>query len=155
RVKERLGADRLDSWDAIFKPEIAQKLADCGIALLDSPTDVFDTVRNYLGLDPTSESEENLKKAEALLRQVRPYVKYFHSSQYIDDLANGEICVALGYSGDVYQAIDDAAGGRRLAYAIPKEGAIIWFDLMAIPADAPHPGNAHKFIDYILQPEVA
>ena len=155
KVKARLGDVEVDSWDLIFKPELAAKLADCGVALLDSPTDVFDTARNYLGLPPTSEKDEDLKKAEALLQQLRPHVKYFHSSQYIDDLANGEICVALGYSGDVFQAIEDAVGRQELAYAIPKEGAVIWFDLMAIPADAPHPGNAHLFIDYILRPEVA
>jgi putrescine transport system substrate-binding protein len=154
KVKARLGDVEVDSWDLIFKPEIAAKLADCGIALLDSPTDVFDTARNYLGLNPTSEKDADLKKAEELLQRLRPHVKYFHSSQYIDDLANGEICVALGYSGDLFQAIDDAGEGRKIAYAIPKEGAIIWFDLMAIPADAPHPGNAHLFIDYVLRPEV-
>jgi putrescine transport system substrate-binding protein len=154
KVKARLGGG-IDSWDAIFKPEVARKLADCGVALLDSPTDVFDTARNYLGLKPTSESEEDLRKAEALLMKVRPFVRYFHSSQYIDDLANGEICVALGYSGDVFQAIDDAAGKHEIAYVIPKEGAALWFDVMAIPADAPHPDNAHRFIDYVLRPEVA
>jgi putrescine transport system substrate-binding protein len=154
KVRARLGAG-IDSWDAIFKPEMARKLADCGVALLDSPTDVFDTARNYLGLKPTSESEEDLKKAEALLMKARPFVRYFHSSQYIDDLANGEICVALGYSGDVFQAIDDAAGKHEIAYVIPKEGAALWFDVMAIPADAPHPDNAHRFIDYVLRPEVA
>lgn len=156
KVKARLGDDVVvDSWDLIFRPELASRLADCGIALLDSPTDVFDTARNYLGLDPNSEREEDLEKAEALLRKVRPYIRYFHSSQYIDDLANGEICVALGYSGDIFQAIDDAGDGRELAYVIPKEGAVIWFDVMAIPADAPHPVNAHRFIDYVLRPEVA
>jgi len=154
KVKARLGDLPIESWDLIFKPELAKKLADCGVALLDSPTDVFDTARNYLGLKPTSEGEDDLKKAEALLRKARPYVKYFHSSQYIDDLANGEICVALGYSGDVFQAIDDAAGKQDLAYVIPKEGAVLWFDVMAIPADAPHPENAHRFIDYVLRPEV-
>jgi putrescine transport system substrate-binding protein len=154
-VKARLGDAEVDSWDLIFKPEVAAKLADCGIALLDSPTDVFDTARNYLGLGPTSEKEADLKQAEALLGRLRPHVRYFHSSQYIDDLANGEICVAFGYSGDLFQAIDDAAGRQEIAYVIPKEGAVIWFDLMAIPADAPHPGNAHLFIDYVLRPEVA
>lgn len=154
KVKARLGDAEVDSWDLIFKPEIARKLADCGVGVLDSPTDVFDTARNYLGLKPTSEGEQDLKKAEALLKKARPHVRYFHSSQYIDDLANGEICVALGYSGDIFQAIDDAAGKQELAYVIPKEGAVLWFDVMAIPADAPHPDNAHRFIDYVLRPEV-
>lgn len=155
KVKARLGDVEVESWDLLFKPELAKKLADCGVAMLDSPTDVFDTARNYLGLKPTSENQEDLKKAEALLRKARPYVRYFHSSQYIDDLANGEICVALGYSGDVFQAIDDSGGKQDLAYVIPKEGAVLWFDVMAIPADAPHPDNAHRFIDYVLRPEVA
>src|SRR5690606_8123419 len=124
------------------------------IALLDAPSEVFEIARNYLGIDPHSEDIEDLERALALLQEVRPYIKYFHSSQYIDDLANGEICMAMGWSGDVLLAIDDAARTVEVGYGIPKEGTIIWFDLMAIPADAPHPENAHRFIDFILRPEV-
>jgi putrescine transport system substrate-binding protein len=155
KVKEALGdAAPVDSWDLIFKPEFAQKLQGCGIALLDSPSEVVGIALHYLGLDPNSESEEDLKKAEELITSVKPYIRYFHSSQYIDDLGNGEICVALGYSGDIFIASDNAADGVEVQYVIPKEGAGSLFDFLAIPADAPHPDNAHKFINYILQPEV-
>jgi len=158
KVTEALGADApVDSWDLIFKPEYAEKLASCGISLLDSPSEVVGIALNYLGLDPNSESEEDLAKAEELINSIKPYVRYFHSSQYIDDLGNGEICVALGYSGDVFIAADaaaEAAAGVEVQYVIPKEGAGSLFDFLAIPVDAPHPDNAHKFIDYILKPEV-
>jgi len=157
-LTERLGADQpLDTWDILFDPELVAKLADCGVAMLDSPSEVVGTVLNYLGLDPNSENAEDLAKAEALLLSIRPYVRYFHSSQYIDDLGAGEICLALGYSGDVFIAADAAAeanSGVEVGYVIPKEGALTAFDLMAIPADAPHLENAYKFIDYILQPQV-
>ena len=155
KVTEALGADTpVDSWDILFKPENAEKLAGCGIALLDSPSEVMGTVLHYIGLDANSESEEDLAKAEATLTAIKPHIRYFHSSQYIDDLANGEICLALGYSGDIFIASDNAAEGVEVGYVIPKEGAATLMDLLAIPADAPHPENAHKFIDYIMKPEV-
>jgi putrescine transport system substrate-binding protein len=157
KVQAALGGP-IDSWQAILDPKNAAKLKSCGIALLDAPTDVIDSVLIALGKDPNSEQEEDLKAAEAALMAVRPNVRYFHSSQYITDLANGEICVAVGYSGDVLQARDranEAGKGVKIAYAIPKEGAQVWMDAMAIPADAPHPGNAHLFIDFIMQPEIA
>ena len=157
KVKERLGDVPVDSWDLIFKPEVASKLADCGIALLDSPSEVMGTALHYLGLDANSESAEDLAKGEALLLAARPNIRYFHSSQYIDDLGSGEICVALGYSGDVFIAADaatEANAGVEVGYVIPKEGALTAFDLMAIPVDAPHLENAYKFIDYVLRPEV-
>ena len=158
KVTEALGADApLDSWDLIFKPEFAEKLSSCGISLLDSPSEVVGIALHYLGLDPNSESEEDLAKAEELLTSIKPFVRYFNSSQYIDDLGNGEICLALGYSGDIFIAADAAAAanqGVEVQYVIPKEGAATLFDFLAIPADAPHPDNAHKFINYILEPEV-
>jgi putrescine transport system substrate-binding protein len=158
KVTEALGADvPVDSWDLIFKPELAEKVAGCGISLLDSPSEVTGIALNYLGLDPNSESEEDLAKAEALLNSVKPFIRYFNSSQYIDDLGNGEICVALGYSGDIFIAADAGAAAAtpvEIQYVIPKEGAATLFDFLAIPVDAPHPDNAHKFINYILQPEV-
>lgn len=158
KVTEALGADvPVDSWDLIFKPELAEKVAGCGISLLDSPSEVTGIALNYLGLDPNSESEEDLAKAEELLNSVKPYIRYFNSSQYIDDLGNGEICVALGYSGDIFIAADAGASAAtpvEINYVIPKEGAATLFDFLAIPADAPHPDNAHKFINYILEPEV-
>ena len=158
KVTEILGADApVDSWDLIFKPEYAEKLASCGISLLDSPSEVVGIALNYLGLDANSESEEDLLKAEELLNSVKPFIRYFHSSQYIDDLGNGEICVALGYSGDIFIAADAGAAAAtpvEVQYVIPKEGAATLFDFLAIPVDAPHPDNAHKFINYILEPEV-
>ena len=158
KVTEALGADAdLESWDLLFKPEVAGKLAGCGIAVLDSPSEVVGIALNYLGLDPNSESEEDLQKAEELLTSVKPFIRYFHSSQYIDDLGNGEICLALGYSGDIFIAADAAAAaaqGVEVTYLIPREGAATLFDFLAIPADAPHPENAHAFINYIMEPEV-
>ncbi|KKC35889.1 spermidine/putrescine ABC transporter substrate-binding protein [Devosia epidermidihirudinis] len=158
KVKAALGDDApTDSWDLLFKPEYAEKLASCGIALLDSPSEVTGIMLNYLGLDPNSENDEDLAKAETALAAIKPYVRYFNSSKYIDDLGNGEICVALGYSGDVFIAADAASAanhGVEVQYVIPKEGAATLFDFLAIPADAPHPDNAHKFINYILEPEV-
>jgi putrescine transport system substrate-binding protein len=158
KVAEILGADApVDSWDLIFKPEYAQKLAACGLSLLDSPSEVVGIALNYLGLDANSESQDDLAKAEALITSIKPYVRYFNSSQYIDDLGNGETCVALGYSGDVFIAADAGAAAANpveIRYVIPKEGAGTLFDFLAIPAEAPHPDNAHKFINYILEPQV-
>lgn len=158
KVKEALGADAaLDTWDLLFKPEVAEKLASCGIAVLDSPSEVTGIALNYLGLDPNSENADDLAKVEALLTAVKPSIRYYHSSQYIDDLGNGEICLALGYSGDIFIAADAASSagqGNEITYLIPKEGAATLIDFLAIPADAPHPENAHKFINFILQPEI-
>ena len=157
-VKERLGDVEIDSLDMLFKPEVAAKLADCGIAVLDSPAEVMATVNNYLGEDPNSEKTDVLNASAKVLSEARPYYKYFHSSQYISDLANGEICVALGYNGDILQAQDRAAEagqGVNVGYVIPKEGALVWFDVMAIPKDAPHADAAMKYIDYILRADIA
>jgi len=157
KVKAALGTDTIDSWSAIFEPENAAKLKDCGLVMLDASLEVFDSMLIYLGKDPNGQNADNLKLAEEAMMKVRPYVRYFHSSQYINDLANGEICVALGWSGDVLQAQARGAEAEKpvtVAYTIPKEGAIIWFDNLAIPADAPHPDNAHKFINYIMEPAV-
>jgi putrescine transport system substrate-binding protein len=158
KVKERLGDQAVDTWDIVFKPELVSKLADCGVTLLDAPAEIMATALNYLGLDPNSESAEDLKKAEDLLMSIRPHVRYFNSSQYIDDLGNGEVCLSVGYSGDVFiaqAAAAEANAGVEVGYVIPKEGALKWFDLFAIPADAPHPDNAHKFIDFMLRPDIA
>jgi putrescine transport system substrate-binding protein len=157
KVEAALGGP-VDSWDVVFKPEIVSKLADCGVTLLDAPAEIMATALNYLGLDPNSESADDLKKAEDLLMSIRPYVRYFNSSQYIDDLGNGEVCLSVGYSGDVFiaqAAAAEAGAGVEVAYVIPKEGALQWYDLFAIPADAPHPDNAHKFIDFMLRPDIA
>ena len=155
KVRERIPDAPLDSWDLLFDPQYAGKLADCGITLLDAADEVNEIALNYLGYPPGSSDLKQLEEAMAMVAKIRPYVRYFHSSQYIDDFANGEICLVLGWSGDLYQAMNDAVAGLNLDYVIPKEGTIIWFDLLAIPADAPHPDNAHKLIDYLLRPEVA
>ncbi|MGB5132595.1 MAG: polyamine ABC transporter substrate-binding protein [Steroidobacteraceae bacterium] len=157
-VKKAIGTDTIDSWAAVFDPAIAKKLSKCGISMLDAPSEVADSALIYLGLDPNSERAEDLAAAEQLLLKVRRYVRYFHSSQYINDLATGEICVSLGWIGDMRQAHDRGAKAQtpvKVAYSIPKEGAIMWFDMLAIPADAPHPNNAHEFLNFIMDPAVA
>jgi putrescine transport system substrate-binding protein len=156
-VKRALGTDTIDSWSAILDPANAAKLAKCGITMLDAPTDVYGSVAIYKGIDPNSEKPEDLKVVEDTLMAVRPYIRYFHSSSYINDLASGEICVALGWSGDMLQARDRGAAAAKpvtVRYAIPKEGAINYFDMLAIPADAPHPDNAHAYLNYLMEPEV-
>ncbi len=157
KVKAALGTDKLDSWAILFEPENLKKLSKCGVSFMDSPDEVYPAVLQYLGLDPNSTNPEDYKKAEAQLLKVRPYITYFHSSKYISDLANGNICVAFGYSGDVFQARSRAAEAKKgvnIGYAIPKEGANLWFDLLAIPKDAKNVKEAHAFINYLLQPEV-
>lgn len=157
-IEKRISADKVGSWDMIFDPKTVALLADCGVTFLDSPSDIMAMALNYLGLDPNSEKKADLEKATELLLSVRPYIRYFHSSQYINDLANGDICVAVGYSGDILQArarADEAGQSVKIAYAIPKGGSQASFDMMAIPDDAPNPENALKFINYILEPEVA
>lgn len=157
KVKAALGTDKLDSWAILFEPENLKKLSKCGVSFMDSPDEVYPAVLQYLGLDPNSTNPDDYKKAEAQLLKVRPYITYFHSSKYISDLANGNICVAFGYSGDVFQArsrAEEAKKGVNIGYAIPKEGANLWFDLLAIPKDAKNVREAHAFINYLLQPEV-
>jgi putrescine transport system substrate-binding protein len=146
-----------DTFALLFDQETAKKLAGCGISLLDTPQEVFPAALAYLGIDPKSRDPGDLDKATALLLKIRPYVRKFHSSQYINDLANGDICIALGYSGDVIQARNRAAeakNGVKIVFRVPKEGAQFSIDMLAIPKDAPHPGNALRFIDYILRPQV-
>jgi putrescine transport system substrate-binding protein len=158
KIKQRLPDAPVDSWRMFYDPAVIAKFADCGVSLLDAPSEVIATVMVYLGKDPASESPADLQAAEKVLMAIRPYVRYVHSSRYIDDLANGEICLALGWSGDVKQAHDrakDAGKGIDIAYNIPNEGGVSNFDTLAIPADAPHPNNAHLFINYLLRPEVA
>jgi putrescine transport system substrate-binding protein len=148
----------VDSFRIVFDPAVAAKFKDCGISVLDAPSEMVAVALAYLGKDPNSQSPADLKQAEELLMKMRPYVRMIHSSNYIDALANGEICVAVGWSGDILQARDRAAEvnqGNVIKYNVPKEGTIIWFDMFAIPADAPHPDNAHLFIDFMNRPEVA
>lgn len=157
-VRKVLGESPLDSWNYIFDPTLAAKFKDCGISLLDAPDEILKLVLNWMGRDPNSQKEEDLRAAEEKLAAIRPFVRKIHSSQYIEDLANGDLCVAVGWSGDVLQARDraeEAGQGVVVKYVIPKEGAVVWFDMLAIPADAKHPKNAHTFINYLMDPQVA
>jgi putrescine transport system substrate-binding protein len=157
-VKARLPDAPVDSWRLLYDPAVVSKLADCGVTVLDEPTEVIGTALLYLGRNPNSESPADLAAAMKVLMAIRPYVRYVNSSRYIDDLANGEICLALGWSGDVKQAkVRAQQAGRTytIAYSIPKEGAVENFDVLAIPANAPHPRNANLFINYLLDPRVA
>jgi putrescine transport system substrate-binding protein len=146
------------SWDVVFKPENAAKLKDCGITVLDTPSELIPIALNYLGEDPHSFDPATIDKAAALLKSIRPYIRNFHSSSYINDLANGDVCLVVGWSGDIIQARDRAAeagNGVNVAYSIPKEGAPQWFDMLAIPKDAKNVDNAYAFINYLLDPKVA
>ncbi|EXF91958.1 putrescine/spermidine ABC transporter substrate-binding protein [Pseudomonas fluorescens HK44] len=157
KVKAALGVDKIDSWDVVLKPENLAKLKGCGVSFLDSPTEMLPVALHYLGLPTDSQKKEDLKKAEELFLKIRPSVTYFHSSKYISDLANGNICVAVGYSGDVQQAKTRAAeaGDKvKVSYAIPKEGAGSFYDMVAIPKDAENVEGAYKFMNYLLQPKV-
>jgi putrescine transport system substrate-binding protein len=157
-VKERLGEDApVDSWALVFDPAYAAKLADCGISLLDASTDMLPLALAFLGRDPLSQEQEDLEAAAEALKAVQPHIRYFHSSQYISDLANGEICVAVGFSGDLFQAAaraEEAGTALEIAYSVPKEGTQQWFDMMAIPVDAPNPDAAHAWINFMMDPEI-
>jgi putrescine transport system substrate-binding protein len=154
KVTEVLGADApMGSLDLILKPENMAKLAECGVHFLDAPAEIIPMTLKYLGEDPDSHDPEVISKAESVLTAVRPYIQKFHSSEYINALANGDICVAVGWSGDILQARDRAAeaeNGVEIAYNAPTEGALMWFDQMAIPEDAPNPDGAHKFLNFIM-----
>ena len=158
-VKAIFGPDAvIDSWDYVFNPDKISKFKDCGIHLLDSSDDIMPAALHYLHLDPNSSDPADLDKATKLLLRIRPFVRKFHSSEYLNALATGEICFVVGFSGDVIQAKKRAAeakGGIEIGYSIPKEGAQLWFDNLAIPKDAPHPQEAHELINYLLKPEVA
>jgi putrescine transport system substrate-binding protein len=157
-ITARMPDAPVDSWRMIFDPAVVSKFADCGVSILDAPSEVVGTVLLYLGRNPNSNSIADLKAAEEVLHAIRPYVRYVDSSRYIDMLANGDICLAMGWSGDVKQAHDralEAGKGIDIAYVIPHEGAIINYDVMAIPADAPHVANAHLFINFLLRPDIA
>ncbi|MCX4065392.1 polyamine ABC transporter substrate-binding protein [Pseudomonas sp. S1Bt30] len=157
KVKAALGVDKIDSWDTLLKPENIAKLKSCGVSFLDSPTEMLPVALHYLGLPTDTQKKDDLKKAEELFLKIRPSIGYFHSSKYISDLANGNICVAVGYSGDIQQAKSRAAeaGGKvKVAYDIPKEGAGSFYDMVAIPKDAENVDAAYKFMNYLLKPDV-
>jgi len=158
-VKGRLGGNAmLDSWDLVFKPELISKFKDCGIYMLDSADDILPAALHYLGLDPNSTERNDLDRAADLISKIRPAVRKFHSSEYINALAGGEICLVVGWSGDIKQAKNraiEAKNGVEIGYVIPKQGSQMWFDNIAIPKDAPHPETAHAFINFLLKPQVA
>lgn len=159
KVRERLGPNaQLNSWDLVLKPENISRLKDCGVHILDAPEDILPGTMNYLGINPDSKAEADIRRAADALVRIRTNVRKFHSSEYIAALANGDICMAVGYSGDVLQAkkrAEEAKNGIEIQYIIPKEGALMWFDSMAIPADARNVAEAHAFIDFMLRPDVA
>tara|TARA_Y100000815_G_scaffold210602_1_gene195023 strand:- start:1760 stop:2845 length:1086 start_codon:yes stop_codon:yes gene_type:complete len=154
KVAEVLGEDApIGSLELVFNPENMEKLAACGVHFLDAPTEMIPAALAYLGENPDSHDPEVIARTEAVLGAVRPYVQKFHNSEYINALANGDICVAVGWSGDILQArdrADEANNGVEIAYNAPSEGALMWFDQMAIPVDAPNPDAAHTFLNFIL-----
>jgi putrescine transport system substrate-binding protein len=157
KVKERMADAPLDSWDMIFKPEVIAKFKDCGIHILDAADDILPAALNYLKLDPNSKSPEDIQKAADLIAAVRPNIRKFHSSEYINALANGDICIAVGYSGDILQArsrATEAKNGNTIALSLPKEGAQMWFDQFAMPADGKNVEEAYAFVNYMMKPEV-
>ncbi|MBX3534755.1 MAG: polyamine ABC transporter substrate-binding protein [Xanthobacteraceae bacterium] len=163
KVKERLGDAPIDSWDIFFKPENLAKLKSCGVHVLDTAEELIPAALKYLGLDPDSKNAADIEKAGELLLKLRPYIQKFHSSEYINALANGEICLVVGWSGDVFQAkarAKEAAEKTKkplvdIEYVVPKEGAQIWFDSFSIPKDAPNPETAYAFINFMMRPDIA
>src|SRR5271169_923744 len=156
-VKALMPDAPLDSWSLVFDPAVAAKVAKCGISVLDSPAEMIRVVLSYLGKDPNSQSSDDLSAAEAVLAKIRPYIRNIHSSEYIEALANGDLCIAVAYNGDVMQARDrarEANKGIEIKYSVPKEGSILWFDMLAIPKDAPDPDSAYAFMNYMMTPEV-
>ncbi|MFM2485391.1 extracellular solute-binding protein [Celerinatantimonas yamalensis] len=160
KIKQILGPDApVDSWDLVFQPKYMKKLQQCGVSFLNAPTEILSTALNYMGKNPNSTTPSDYTDvALPLLKKIRPYISDINSSQYINDLANGDVCVVIGWSGDVMMAAnraEQAKNGIHIRYSIPKQGALVWFDMMAIPKDAPNPDAALKFINYILEPKVA
>lgn len=159
KVQEALGPDApIDSWDLVFKPENMEKLAECGVHFLDAPAEMIPAALKYIGEDPDSHDPDVIAKVEPVYAAVRPYIQKFHSSEYINALANGDICVAVGWSGDILQSRDRAAeaeNGVEVAFNAPKEGAQMWFDQMAIPVDAPNVDAAHTFLNFIMDAQNA
>ncbi len=157
KIRERLPNAPLTSWRLALDPDILKSFKDCGVHVLDSPEDLLPSVLRYLGRDPNSKKAEDYDAANAHIARLKPFIRKFHSSEYINALANGDICLAIGYSGDIKQAAKrarEAKNGIEITYVIPQEGAQMWFDQMAIPADAPNPDAAHAFINFIQQPEM-
>jgi putrescine transport system substrate-binding protein len=156
-IKELMPDAPLDSWRLVLDPTVASKLAKCGISVLDSPAEMIRVIYSFMGKDPNSQSSEDLVQADAVLSKIRPYIRNINSSEYIEALANGDLCIAVGYNGDVMQARDrahEANKGIEIKYVVPKEGSILWFDMLAIPKDAPDPESAYAYLNYIMTPQV-
>jgi len=157
-VRERLPDHPMDSMDVLFDPEVASKLADCGISLLDGPTDIYPMVLSYLGMDPNAVDDESLAAAEAQLMKVRPYIRYFSNQKMQVDLTNQEVCVAMSWSGDYAVAArraKEAGLDLEFRYTMPKEGSGLWVDGVYMPADAPHKDNAYLFMNFLMRPDIA
>lgn len=157
KIRELAPDAPIGSLSMLFDPAVLQKLEPCGVSILDAPEEVFPAALAWLGRNPNSTDRDDIARAAEVLAKARPYYRYIHSSTYINDLANGATCMAMGYAGDLVQARErakEAGNGVDIAIFLPREGAAFNVDVMAIPVDAPHPDNAHKFIDYILTPEV-
>ncbi len=165
KIKERMPDAPVDSWKMVLDPDVVMKFKDCGVMMLDAPDEITAATMNYLGIDPNSKNPEDFKKAAEHFKKIRPAIRKFHSSEYINALANGDICMVVGWSGDVVQAktrageknekVKDEAKKIDIAYTIPKEGAQMWFDNLAIPKDAKNVEEAHALINYLMKPEVA
>lgn len=158
KLKERFGDNApINDWKMIFEPENIAKMTDCGVYILDTPSEILPIALLYLGEEPNSFDPAVIQKGVDLMQKIRPHVTQFHSSQVVDALANGDACLAIAWSGDVLQAAaraDEAGKGVKVGYSIPKQGAPVWFDMMAIPKDANHPNNAHVFINYMMKADV-
>jgi putrescine transport system substrate-binding protein len=158
KVRARLAQAPVDSWSMLFDPRVAAHFADCGIGLYESPNIIVPSVLAWLGEPPDSEDAGKLERAQSALMAVRPYIRKVSSGSLVDDLATGELCVIIASNGDAMQAqerVRIAANGATIRYSIPREGAVMWFDVTAIPSDAPHPGNAHLFINFLMDPAIA
>lgn len=158
KVRELLGENApVDSWDLIFKQENIAKLSQCGVAMLDAPVEIIPIALHYLGLPANSRNPDDYKKAEALMRSIRPYIRYFNSAKFTTDIANGDICAVVGWGGSVYSAklsAEKAGNGVKLAYSIPREGAPMWINTLVVLKDAPNPQSSYTFLEYMLQPEI-
>ena len=158
KIKEAFGTtDVVNSWDLVFKPENLAKLKDCGVTFLDAASEIIPVTLHAIGEDPNSFDPAVIDKAAAKLEEIRPSITNFHSSEYIEALASGNVCLVVGWSGDIIQAkarAEEAGNGVKIGYSIPKEGTAMWFDMMAIPKTAKHPGNAHKFLDFLMRPDI-
>lgn len=158
-IRERLGPNQaLNTWSLVLNPSLINKLKDCGVMLLDSPEDLIPSMLPFYGLKSDTKRWDDITQVTDALYKVRGAVRKFHSSEYINGLANGDLCLAVGYSGDVIQArrrAEESKNGVQVTYEIPKEGTLMWFDSFAIPKDAPHAAEAYAFIDYMMRPEIA